>query len=121
LKSMRLLILTGTTLVACEHPGQQLGPDRLLTSFLSPTAVVTRVVDLGPSSARGINIHGQIAGITTFASFPHAALWTVTSAGVTLQDLGTLPGGQVSEALAISKRGQIAGLDRKSTRLNSSH
>ena len=50
---------------------------------------------------------GQVVGGSSAGSGPrHAVLWARGS----ITDLGTLPGGNQSEAHAINSRGQIVGL-----------
>jgi uncharacterized membrane protein len=61
-----------------------------------------------------INSRGQIAGSSNTAvaggTARHAALWTVTPTGVTVRDLGLLPGGRFAEAEGINDQGQVVGL-----------
>ena len=109
-----ILFLTAVGLTSCENFGQPTAPQPTPSLLLS-TAVVTGITDLGAlpgasfSEARGINAHGQVVGRGITASGAlHAALWTVTPTGVTVQDLGALGGGS-SEALGINARGQVVG------------
>jgi probable HAF family extracellular repeat protein len=65
------------------------------------------------SQALAINDNGQIAGfLETFSNGSHAFLWLPGDAyglPAGLNDLGTLPGGTDSRALAINNLGQVAG------------
>lgn len=75
------------------------------------------------SSAAGINLLGQVVGVSTVPSAPnqplqpdpaghlnlHATLWTRGQLGYEIRDLGTLPGGTQSAAHAINSAGQIVG------------
>ena len=69
--------------------------------------------DAGFSIANAINDRGQVAGVasTTTPGHNHAFLWERG----TIRDLGTLPGGTSSEAVAINRRGQVAGNSDSST------
>ena len=57
----------------------------------------------------GINASGQVAGTFSAMGYahPHAFYWRNDGTG--MHDLGTLPGGQLSEATAQNDAGQIAG------------
>lgn len=59
------------------------------------------------SFALAINRSGEMAGYSTqgYAQLEHAVRWTKGS----LEDLGTLPGGNLSQAMAINDLGEIAG------------
>ncbi len=87
-----------------------------------------RVVNLGSLGGAGwntpmaINNHGQIVGFSDLpgdvsggvlnANF-HAFLWTKETGR--MQDLGTLPGDSLSEALDINDQGQVVGVSYPST------
>src|SRR6266571_6354380 len=62
--------------------------------------------DLGSGSALGINKSGQVVGSTDTLNGPHAFLW---SSGSGMQDLGTLPGDNQSQANGINDSGQVVG------------
>ncbi|HEX2646044.1 MAG TPA: HAF repeat-containing protein, partial [Candidatus Dormibacteraeota bacterium] len=47
---------------------------------------------------------------TTASGLGHAAQWSVTPQGVTVRDLGTLPGGTSSSAQGIDARGLVVGV-----------
>ena len=67
------------------------------------------------SLAGGINDSGQVAGYSrTAAGVTNAFLWTPGGTGGVagnpqMRNLGTLPGGSVSEAYAINNSGQVTG------------
>lgn len=61
-----------------------------------------RLLDLGSGEATGINDERVVVG---FAN-SHAFLWTQATGTI---DLGTLPGGNYSQAFAVNQRGDIAG------------
>jgi len=69
------------------------------------------------SQARGINASGQVVGWSNGSVdhpfSPHAFLWqpnTPNGTTGTMIDLGTLPGGNYSEAVGINASGQVAGM-----------
>jgi probable HAF family extracellular repeat protein len=79
--------------------------------------VATNLGNLGGmawNTPQGINDSGEIVGFSNtsgnqFAALnPHAFLWTPQSA--VMQDLGTLSGDTVSEAVSVNDQGQIVGL-----------
>jgi probable HAF family extracellular repeat protein len=59
------------------------------------------------SAAQGINSFGDVVGYSDYDELEdtHALLWT----GGVLHDLGTLPGGRLSQANAINDIGEVAG------------
>jgi probable HAF family extracellular repeat protein len=63
--------------------------------------------EAGASIANAINDRGQVVGSSSTASGEgHAFFWERGS----MVDMGTLPGGTSSDALAINRRGQVAGI-----------
>jgi probable HAF family extracellular repeat protein len=63
------------------------------------------------SGAEGVNSAGQVVGYSGLGGQgEHAVLWDRTGSGsFSVTDLGTLPGGSLSSALAINDAGVIAG------------
>lgn len=63
-----------------------------------------QILDLGGNNAQamGINLWGNVVGY----SVPHAFLWTPFEG---MHDLGNLPGGYYSQALAINSRDEVVG------------
>jgi probable HAF family extracellular repeat protein len=81
-----------------------------LTVTLSGTAAVeyTPVVLESPglAVASGVNTHRQVVGRANVPSGEmHAVLWD----GAEMVDLGTIPGGNYSEAFDVNDRGQVVG------------
>jgi len=58
----------------------------------------------------GINSQGAITGIGGIpGTTTHAAVWTPSGAGYTVQDLGALPGMSVTDAAGIDDQGRVVG------------
>jgi probable HAF family extracellular repeat protein len=95
------------------------GVSVLLSALVSPGAAVAvgvagagraagHELPAGPlATLDGINDHGVVAGSNTAG---HAALWDARAH--LLRDLGLLPGSYNSQALAIDKHGNVAGVSR---------
>lgn len=75
----------------------------LVLLTLPPVALAQKydIVDLGPMSPASINVWGQVAGTLNH----HAVIWTNNH----IQDLGVLPGGTFTTAVAINDLGMVAG------------
>jgi probable HAF family extracellular repeat protein len=86
------------------------GVDVQPTAWLWQNGVTTNLPTLGGtgSEAFAINDRGQIAGaaVGTNQGFIHAVIWQGTS----VTDLGTLPGGLFSEAVAVNQNGVAVGV-----------
>ena len=67
----------------------------------------------GNYGAAGINDNGQIVGCVAVNFGPQYISWLLNP-GQALEDLGTLPGGNSSQAWAINNNGQIAGMSKGS-------
>jgi probable HAF family extracellular repeat protein len=80
----------------------------------APVAAAPVMKDLGTlggdtSNANDVNESGQIVGSATLANAETHAFIITPWLGPQMIDLGTLPNGTISEARAISNRGQVVG------------
>ena len=84
-----------------------------VTTLLTPSTTGGGLMPV-VSTAYGVNVGGQVVGVSTLFTSGGASLWTVGSGGaVTVTDLGTL-GGTYSCARGINDSGLIAGYSANS-------
>jgi len=98
----------------CQNAG---GNQTAIHALLWQHGTVTNLGNLGGyawNTPMALNNHGQIVGFSDLPGDQHGAnpnfhafLWT-QSRGI--QDLGTLPGDAISEALGINDQGQVVGV-----------
>jgi probable HAF family extracellular repeat protein len=118
---------------AINEAGQIAGERTIYPSRLSPVHAFLRqptgeTIDLGiigeiglHSYARDINNNGQVVGMSEISGYlqgTHAYLWQEDSGMI---DLGMLPEGAQSEALAINDSGQVVGWSEAERGGNSHH
>jgi len=110
--AIALFVLSGCD----DRAPATLAPPPAPSLSLAP-AMITDLGTIGEdeySTANAINDRGQIVGssrreVSGGSPIPRAALWTVSRAGVTVQDLGVLPDGDAAVAYDINRHGQAVG------------